>query len=274
MAYNSIHSGPAVDAAVASLNEIQTVRTEVSGKLDQVDDLASQAAFDRGLAVQAKDAAQEAQTLADQRAADAQGSATAAEQARTASVTAKSGAEQARDAAAADAERAEIAAAQASQIAVGEFIDDANPSTGMVFSSEKVAATVQQVRDDLADPEKGAAEVMTRLRLAGAVARTQAEKNAEVASVMDFGAIGDGTLHTIQEWIIPGARAWAASLGDVQAKYPHVVGTADSIDWASTQAALDSGVSEVLIPSGAVLVWKGNGPTVRSNTTVSGGLDG
>lgn len=191
MAYNSIHSGPAVDAAVASLNEIQTVRTEVSGKLDQVDDLASQAAIDRGLAVQAKDDAQEAQTLADQRATDAQGSATAAEQARTASVTAKTGAEQARDSAAADAERAEIAAAQASQIALGDAIDDEHASPNLVFSSEKVESEVRGLREG-----KVGVEALAR-------------------SILSFGEVGKGQDDTS---VFEAARDW----GNLQGQPVHV----------------------------------------------------
>ena len=72
----------------------------------------------------------------------------------------------------------------------------------------------------------------------GAVARTMQEKMRESVSVMDFGAIGDGTLHTVQEWIIPGALGRYASLAALQVDYPHVTATTDSIDWAAAAAAV------------------------------------
>src|SRR5690606_14350379 len=61
--------------------------------------------------------------------------------------------------------------------------------------------------------------------------------------------IGDGTLHTVAEWITPGARAWATSLEEVQERYPHVKSTSDSIDWAACQAAASLG-KHVYAPSG------------------------
>ena len=59
-------------------------------------------------------------------------------------------------------------------------------------------------------------------------------------SFYDFGAIGDGTLHTVAEWIIPGALGRYASLAACQVDYPHVQSTSDSIDWAAGQAALNT----------------------------------
>ena len=42
--------------------------------------------------------------------------------------------------------------------------------------------------------------------------RTQREKNAEILSVKDFGAIGDGTLHKVSEWTASGVRKYYKNL--------------------------------------------------------------
>ena len=68
--------------------------------------------------------------------------------------------------------------------------------------------------------------------------RTQSEKNSDVISAKDFGAIGDNTLHTVQEWI--GAGKYK-NLSDIKKDYPHVTSLTDSIDWAAIQKALDTG---------------------------------
>lgn len=74
----------------------------------------------------------------------------------------------------------------------------------------------------------------------GAVARTVQDKERDQVSVKDFGAIGDGTLHTVAEWIIPGVRGRYADLAALQVDYPHVTSTSDSIDWAAIQAAINT----------------------------------
>lgn len=79
--------------------------------------------------------------------------------------------------------------------------------------------------------------------------RTVAERLGDTVSVKDFGAILDGSLHTVAEWIVPGALARFTSLAAVQAAYPHVTATTDSIDWAGSQAALNTGRS-VFVPEG------------------------
>jgi len=85
----------------------------------------------------------------------------------------------------------------------------------------------------------------------GAVARTVQGKLLESVSVKDFGAIGDGTLHTVAEWIIPGALGRYVSLEALQVDYPHVTATTDSIDWAAIQKTLNV--------SGSALVTKSSG---------------
>lgn len=73
----------------------------------------------------------------------------------------------------------------------------------------------------------------------GACHRNVLEKLCERKSVMDFGAIGDGVLHPVSEWIVPGTRARFASLEALQVEYPHVTSISQSIDWAAFQAASD-----------------------------------
>jgi hypothetical protein len=84
----------------------------------------------------------------------------------------------------------------------------------------------------------------------GAQLRAQADKNAESVSVKDFGAVGDGTLHTVAEWI----PSRYANLAAVQADYPHVTGSTDSIDWAACQAALNSNANKIYAPSGTYVL--------------------
>ena len=84
---------------------------------------------------------------------------------------------------------------------------------------------------------------------AGAAPRSLESKVRETISVLDFGAIGDGTLHTIAKWIIPGALGRFIDLAALQVEYPHVTATTDGIDWAACQAALNA-ASNVFFPDG------------------------
>lgn len=61
-------------------------------------------------------------------------------------------------------------------------------------------------------------------------------KLSERVSVKDFGAIGDGTVHTIQEWIDAGKFS---NLTAIQMIYPHATALTDSIDWVACQGAID-----------------------------------
>jgi hypothetical protein len=79
---------------------------------------------------------------------------------------------------------------------------------------------------------KDAASIISKV---GSISRTQAEKNAESLSVKDFGAVGDGTLHTVQEWINAGRFA---NLSAIQTTYPFVTSTTYSIDLLAFNAAL------------------------------------
>lgn len=64
--------------------------------------------------------------------------------------------------------------------------------------------------------------------------RTIRDKLREHPTIDDFGAIGDGQLHTVAEWIASGQYA---SLAAVQADYAHVAATTDDANWAALEKA-------------------------------------
>lgn len=68
--------------------------------------------------------------------------------------------------------------------------------------------------------------------LSGAINRVISERFLERVSVKDFGAIGDGTLHTLQEWVAAGKFS---NLVAIQMIMPFVTSLNQSIDWAVTQ---------------------------------------
>lgn len=76
--------------------------------------------------------------------------------------------------------------------------------------------------------------------------RNQQQINDDFANVKNWGAIGDGTLHTVREWFDSGKYS---SLQHIQVKYPHVTSLDDSIDWAAIQKALNTG-KDVVSPKG------------------------
>jgi len=70
----------------------------------------------------------------------------------------------------------------------------------------------------------------------GTPIQTVYDKLKEQVSVKDFGAIGDGTVHTIQEWVDAGKFS---NLTAIQVVYPHATSLSDTIDWVACQAAID-----------------------------------
>lgn len=110
----------------------------------------------------------------------------------------------------------------------------------------------------------------------GAALRTWQNKLREAAlSIMDFGAIGDGTAHPLSERY--------GSLGAAQVDYPFVSSTAQLIDWAAIVAAYTYVVGEgggtIGLPRGKYVIgdtlaivdpgvfWVGEGAVYTDETT-------
>ncbi len=90
--------------------------------------------------------------------------------------------------------------------------------------------------------EENLAERCADLDLPGKGGVASAQGQAELF-VRDYGAVGDGTLRTVADWINPASstKARYQSLSDLQADYPHVTSINDSLDWAAIQKAIDTG---------------------------------
>lgn len=73
---------------------------------------------------------------------------------------------------------------------------------------------------------------------------------SDIVSVKDFAAIGDGTLHTLQEWVDSGKFS---SLTAIQMVYPKATSLTQSIDYLAIQTALDTERS-VLVPKSSYVV--------------------
>ncbi|GEM_PF-6762814 len=119
----------------------------------------------------------------------------------------------------------------------------ANLFTAGTFSNLAQAKDVQAVYDNLAATGTGQGDylVQTRQSLTGAIARALHYKNADIVSVNDFGAIGDGALHPLSERF--------STLTAAQMVYSFVTSLSDSIDWAALQAACSSVASGIYIPA-------------------------
>lgn len=79
-----------------------------------------------------------------------------------------------------------------------------------------------------------------------AISRVIADRFLERVSIKDFGAIGDGTLHTLQEWVDSGKFS---GLTEIQVVMPFVTSLTQSIDWAVTQYCLIN-FKNILMPKG------------------------
>ena len=69
-----------------------------------------------------------------------------------------------------------------------------------------------------------------------------------------YGAIGDGTLHTLQEWVDAGKFS---GLAGIQLAFPRATALTDSIDWVATQTCLDDAAAmgmSVINPKGRYLM--------------------
>lgn len=89
--------------------------------------------------------------------------------------------------------------------------------------------------------------VMWKHSALGAISRLLNDKLGDNVNVMDFGAIGDGTLHPLSERF--------TSLQEAQAEYPFITSLSQSIDFAALQAAINSGQRWVLAPKNKQYVF-------------------
>jgi hypothetical protein len=127
-------------------------------------------------------------------------------------------------------------------------IPDSIPADGVPVAKSTLRSAFSSIRSEL---EHGG---FFRSNVTGAVERATRDKLDEFISVRDLGAIGDGTLHTVEKWLTgkPFARGYA-NLAAIQLDYPHVTALTDSADWAAIQLAVDRATSnggQVRIPKG------------------------
>lgn len=95
------------------------------------------------------------------------------------------------------------------------------------------------------DNTKGDNLVGVKQPFTGSVLRTQHQKNQEIISVSDFGAIGDGTLHKLSEKF--------NTIGEAKLLYPFVTSLNQSIDYAAVQQGINTATTlgrRLFIPAG------------------------
>lgn len=201
MAYQSVHSGPAIDAAVTQLADIQIVRDESNANLATVQNLAAQVATDAGTASTA--AASATQALNDATAAIA-----AADHARQEQIDAeiaivadqRFAAEQAATeaVAAADAAVATVTQDMAASVPTPNKLPLAD-SEGKIASDwlgADIARAADVVRGDALAAPAGAGLVGFQQAGTGAVARTLQDKGSDIIHAADFGASPSATAAT------------------------------------------------------------------------------
>lgn len=88
----------------------------------------------------------------------------------------------------------------------------------------------------------GASLVGTLQAGAGAIARSAQDKLRDQVSVKDFGAVGDGASHPLSAVSsLGGSNTSGWTLAQWQALWPHVTALTNQLDWASSQAAVNTG---------------------------------
>lgn len=89
---------------------------------------------------------------------------------------------------------------------------------------------------------------------------------SDFVSIKDFGTIGDGTLHTLQEWVDSGKFSGLAA---IQVVYPKVTSLTQSIDWAAVQTCVDVNKGgECIAPKGQYVMT--DTVVVPTGTTLNG----
>jgi hypothetical protein len=80
----------------------------------------------------------------------------------------------------------------------------------------------------------------------GNFGRTLESHFSDLVTPYDFGALGDGSGGTVNEWLTGGAHDRGyADLAAIQVDFPDVVALSDTIDWAATQQAIRAGSDPV-----------------------------
>ncbi|MGD7691839.1 phage head-binding domain-containing protein [Escherichia coli] len=95
------------------------------------------------------------------------------------------------------------------------------------------------------DNTKGDNLVGVKQPFTGSILRTQHQKNQEIISVSDFGAIGDGTLHKLSEKF--------NTIEEAKLLYPFVTSLNQSIDYAAVQQGINTATTlgrRLFIPAG------------------------
>lgn len=98
--------------------------------------------------------------------------------------------------------------------------------------------------------ELGVTDAFTKTELSRVLSDTPNIGLEDFVSIKDYGAIGDGTLHTLQEWVTSGRYSGLAA---IQVVYPKATALTQSIDYIAIQTALDTGRG-VRVPKGEYIV--------------------
>lgn len=147
------------------------------------------------------------------------------------------------------------------------------PADGVPVAKSSLRHAFSSIRSEL---EHGG---FFRSNVVGAIERRTRDKLDEFISVNDLGAVGEGTLRTVADWLAGGplSRGYA-NLAAIQADYPHVTGLGDSADWAAIQLAVDRATSSgrrVRIPKGHFVLNRTITYTTPSTALLTGtGLQG
>lgn len=117
--------------------------------------------------------------------------------------------------------------------------------------SDASGATQQEINDDQKQINDGLL-MPVKTPLASSINRALYDHVIEQVNIKDYGAIGDGTLHTVQEWVDSGKFS---SLADIKTEYPHVTALTDSVDWAAMQLCINMR-KNIYAPSGTYVFNK------------------
>lgn len=132
---------------------------------------------------------------------------------------------------------ANAAAVTATNNAVGLIDSVTNNAYQQVSSAiDGIAIDANLVTDAL---------ITTSIRKPNQVVRTQASKNADIINVKDFGVLGDDSGATVVQWYTVGSTHYRGytDLAAVQADYPWVISSTDTIDYTGIMAAIKASES-------------------------------